>query len=181
VRRELGGGVLLRTMEEADAAELLAVVDRSRTQLAPWMPWVEAYRTHADAVRSIRESREQSAAGRMLRLAIVERERIVGVVGLHEIDRVNGVCRCGYWLAPEARGRGLATRALASLLDHVFGDLGLHRVELRARTDNVRSRQVARRLGFRFEGVLREVERNADGHRDHALYAMLAREWTGRT
>lgn len=55
VRREFGGDVVLRTMEEADAAELFAVVDRSRAQLTPWMPWVETYRTDADAVRSIRE------------------------------------------------------------------------------------------------------------------------------
>jgi ribosomal-protein-serine acetyltransferase len=56
----------------------------------------------------------------------------------------------------------------------------LHRVEIRARVENARSRAVAERLGFKQEGVLRDEERVGDHYADRVLYAMLASEWPAR-
>ncbi len=53
-----------------------------------------------------------------------------------------------YWLAPEARGRGVATRALRMLSSWAFTTLGLSRLRLWAHTDNRPSRAVAERAGF---------------------------------
>jgi RimJ/RimL family protein N-acetyltransferase len=43
--------------------------------------------------------------------------------------------------------------------------------------ENVRSRALAERLGFRHEGTLRQALRLGDGYHDDALYAMLAEDW----
>ena len=83
----------------------------------------------------------------------------------------------GYWLDAGFEGRGLVTRAVTAVLDHAFGPLGLHRVELQTTTDNKRSRSVAQRLGFTQEGVLREAAAFPDERRDDVVYGLLAREW----
>ena len=50
----------------------------------------------------------------------------------------------------DARGR--------ALVDHAFGELELHRVEIQAAGANRRSRAIPERLGFQQEGILREAE-----------------------
>ncbi len=74
---------------------------------------------------------------------------LVGMVGLARRD--DGSAELGYWLAPEARGRGLMGRAVALVVDAAFGRLGLHRLTWRAFVGNAASRAVAERAGFRIE------------------------------
>ena len=83
----------------------------------------------------------------------------------------------GYWLDAGFEGRGLVTRAVTAVLDHAFGPLGLHRVELQTTTDNTRSLRVAERLGFTQEGVLREAAAFPGERRDVVVHGLLAREW----
>jgi ribosomal-protein-serine acetyltransferase len=101
----------------------------------------------------------------------------VGVIGFSRLDWANRSASLGYWLASSAQGRGIATRATASLVDYAFGVWKLHRIEIRAGVENVRSRRVPERLGFREEGVLREAERIGDRYIDHILYSVLAHDW----
>ena len=58
-----------------------------------------------------------------------------------------------------------------------FEELGLHRIVIRAGTDNARSRGVPERLGFTYEGIAREEGRGSDGFYDLAVYGLLDREW----
>ncbi|NME78841.1 GNAT family N-acetyltransferase [Rhodococcus sp. 105337] len=80
---------------------------------------------------------------------------LLGMIGF--VQHGSAAPEIGFWLAPEARGRGLATAAARLVCDFAFGRHGLQawRVEWRALVGNVPSAAVARRLGFRFEGVAR--------------------------
>jgi len=93
------------------------------------------------------------------------------------IDIPAASAEVGYWLDAGLEGRGLVTRAVTAVLDHAFGPLGLHRVELQTTTDNTRSRRVAERLGFTQEGVLREAAAFPGERRDVVVHGLLAREW----
>ena len=80
---------------------------------------------------------------------------LVGMIGL----RTQPVrsAEIGYWLASEARGRGVMHRAVVAVVDHAFDPdgLGLDRLEWRAFHGNEASRRVAERAGFRVEGLVR--------------------------
>jgi RimJ/RimL family protein N-acetyltransferase len=73
------------------------------------------------------------------------------------IDRQRRTVELGYVVAPEARGRGVARRALELMTEWAFAELGVERVELRIATDNPASRRVAERVGYVRERVLRSV------------------------
>jgi ribosomal-protein-serine acetyltransferase len=176
LQHDLPGGCSLRLLEESDAEELFALVDRNRDHLAPWLPWVATYEPSA-ALAFIRSTHRQLAANDGFQSAIVCDGAIAGVVGFHRVDWQNRATSIGYWLAAEHEGRGTMTEAVRALVDHAFGVWRLERVEIQAAVGNRRSRAVPERLGFREEGVRNQAERHGDHFVDLVLYAMLAADW----
>lgn len=166
----------LRLLEAADAEQLHGVIVAEREQLVLWMPWA-AEQAIEGTREFVRSSRRRWAADEGFDAAIVDDGRLAGCIGFSRMDRANRSASLGYWLAGASQGRGIVTRATAALLDHAFTTFGLHRVEIRAGTENVRSRRIPERLGFAREGVLRDAERIGERYIDHVVYAMLDRGW----
>ena len=76
-----------------------------------------------------------------------------------EVDPVDGHRgSLGYWLLPEARGKGFATRSVRLVSRWAFEELGMARLSLNTEPSNDRSQRVAERSGFVKEGVLRSYE-----------------------
>ncbi len=103
---------------------------------------------------------------------------VLGSCGVIWRNPDQGVTEVGYWTRREARGSGVAARAVRLVAGWVLGELGAARLELRADTRNVASIRVAEKAGFTKEGVIRSARTNArDGTRvDHALYSLLRSE-----
>jgi ribosomal-protein-serine acetyltransferase len=175
-RFELSEGRSLRFLEVQDAAELYDVIDANRDYLARWMPWA-AEQTLEDTVAFILRTRKQLADNDGFQTAIVEHERIVGMIGFHGLCWQQRSTKIGYWLAEPAQGQGVMSCAVRTLVDHAFRTWRLDRVEIHAGVQNARSRAVAERVGFKHEGVLREAERVGDRFIDRAVYVILAGEW----
>lgn len=97
----------------------------------------------------------------------------VGAVGLSHIEHRHDTAWAWYWLAVDVRGRGLATRALATVAAWAFADLGLHRLELGHRVNNPASCRVALRAGFAAEGVERAKLRYGNERFDVETHARL--------
>lgn len=81
----------------------------------------------------------------------------------------------GYWLDSRVAGRGVMPTAVALATDHVFG-IGLHRVEVAIRPENLASLRVVEKLGFRDEGVRERLLHIAGDWRDHRSFALTADE-----
>jgi len=93
-----------------------------------------------------------------VRLLVVDGEdRLLGTVALMEVDLSRGYAEIGYWLAAEARGRGVASGAVALLRDWAAAELGLTLVEIIVHRDNTASLGVPLRAGFERTGELREA------------------------
>jgi RimJ/RimL family protein N-acetyltransferase len=79
----------------------------------------------------------------------------------------------GYWLRPEARGRGAATIAVRLVARWAFATLGIQRLSLTTAPENVPSRRVAERAGFTAEGLLRSWLPTTRGRRDCLMFSLL--------
>jgi len=88
-----------------------------------------------------------------------------------------GSADIGYWIDGEYEGRGITSRSAQALISSVFEELGLSKVDLRTSIGNTRSRAVAERLGFTFEGVLQRGLQFMQRADDVALYGVTARQW----
>jgi len=161
--------VLIRPLEAADAPELAALRKRNHAFLAPFEP----YRAEGFASEAGQAAWLESGGG--IRFAIVDDGAIAGTISLSDI--VRGPLQrasVGYWVAEEHNGRGLASRALADLVEYSFGELELHRLEAGTMLDNAGSQRVLRRNGFTEIGVSRQHLLIAGAWRDHLLFERVA-------
>jgi ribosomal-protein-serine acetyltransferase len=176
-RREVAPGMEIRLMQERDAEPLFAVVERNREHLRRWLPWVDATHSPATIRDFIERARQQYDAGLELHAAVWIDGRIAGSVGHHAIDQANRSTSLGYWIDAAQQGKGVITRCCRTLIDYLFDEQGLHRIEIRCGTGNVRSCAIPERLGFAREGVLREAEWVSGRFVDLVVWGMLEGEW----
>jgi RimJ/RimL family protein N-acetyltransferase len=98
----------------------------------------------------------------------------LGLIWLRIAERDPGLAAVGYWLRPEARGRGAATIALQLIARWAFNEVGVQRLELTTAPENVASQRVAERVGFTREGVLRGlIATKNNGRQDSVMFSLL--------
>jgi ribosomal-protein-serine acetyltransferase len=167
----------LALFERDDVDALHALVVAQRDHLAPWMPWAQA--PTPASTRGFVEGRALQAIAEAdgFETAIWWRGRLVGAIGIHGVQREPLRGSIGYWLAADAQGRGLVTRAVRALVAKAFDDLRYRRLDIRADVANARSRAVPERLGFTYEGVLRREFFDGRRYVDQAVYGLLRDEW----
>jgi len=103
-------------------------------------------------------------------------DRCFGLVNYHDGHIRSRRAAIGYIIDPARQHQGIATEAVAAMLDFCFDDLGLHRLQAFIDPANAASHRLVEKLGFTCEGVLRDHLRVNDVWRDDMLYALLATE-----
>jgi ribosomal-protein-serine acetyltransferase len=86
----------------------------------------------------------------------------------------------GYYLGVEHQGQGRATRAVRTVLQFAYQRLGFNRIELKCASTNTASQRVAERLGFGWEGLLRQAELVDGVYLDHFVYGLLRADFEAR-
>ena len=128
---------------------------------------------HAMRRRLAREARH----GKSIPFAIAWDGRLIGQLTFGSIVRgAFESCYAGYWIDRAFAGRGAMPTALAMGVDHCFGPVGLHRVEVNVRPENEPSRRVVEKLGFREEGLQRNYLAIGGAYRDHIGYALTSED-----
>lgn len=167
----------LRLLREENASDLFALVDRNRSWLRAWLPWIDGNTSAQHSLTFIKWMQGRHAEGYGFSCGLFFEGRLVGVAGPHVIDSQNRACQIGYWLDQAHTGRGLMISAVRALVAHAFTTMQLNRVEIRAATGNYASQAVCERLGFIREGVLRDAEWLYDHYVDLTVNSLLEREW----
>ena len=174
---DLGDGADLRFLEIRHAQEFLDFVTENRSYLGEWLGWPNRITTLEAAQGFIRRGITRYEEDGLPWVGIWLNDRLAGGILFFPIDDYIRATEIGYWLGEWATGQGLMTRSVRAMLDFVFADLQLNRVGLNAEVSNKRSRTLAERLGFTFEGIKRQGWINGEELVDMAMYSMLASDW----
>jgi ribosomal-protein-serine acetyltransferase len=174
---DLGNGAELRMLERRHAAEFLTIVEENRAFFGEWLGWARRIHTVEDAERFINRGIDRYADDGLPWIGIWQDGRMAGGILFFPLEEMIQATKIGYWLAEWANGRGLMTRAIRPVLRFVFEELKLNRVGLEAEPGNLKSKGVAERLGFSYEGIRRDGWRSEAGFVDIAVYSMLAADW----
>jgi RimJ/RimL family protein N-acetyltransferase len=103
--------------------------------------------------------------------------RLIGTMGLREIDREHSQAEMGFWIGTEWWGRGYATEAARAVLGYAFEELGLNRVYAHHMVRNPASGRVLKKVGMTAEGLLRQRVRKWGVFEDVVILAILRADW----
>lgn len=173
------GAVRLRPIAQSDRAVWRRVRAANRAWLSPWdaTPPGRA-QEHPRSFRAmVRTLRREARAGRQLPFVVEYDGRLVGQLTVSGIWRGSAqFASLGYWIDQAYAGRGIMTRAVAMVIDHCFGPVGLHRIEIAIRPENTSSLRVVEKLGISEIGYAPRFLHIDGQWRDHKLFAVTREE-----
>jgi [ribosomal protein S5]-alanine N-acetyltransferase len=172
------GAVTLRPLRMRDASAWMESRRRNVEWLQPW----EATSPGGASVFGVsaavftamtRRLRADARQGHALALVIEVDGEFAGQVNVAGIVRGSmESAHIGYWVDRKVAGRGVMPTALALVVDHCLGPVGLHRVEVNIRPENHASRRVVEKLAFREEGIRARYLHISSEWRDHMTFAL---------
>ena len=175
--------ILLREPRADDYAEWRAVRLESRPFLKPFEPrWTESDLKKTVFQSRLSRARKEKSNGTefsfFIFVANEDQHQMVGGITLSNIRRrVAQQVNIGYWMAVNAAGKGIMTRAVATVLPFIFEDLDLHRVHAACLPDNIPSRRVLEKNGFCEEGFAKHYLQIDGDWRDHVLYGLTKEQY----
>ena len=177
------GDVLVRPLQRSDAAQWRLIRQQSAQWLAPWeatLPPGAGFpsTSYSSMIRAMRRRARQGAG---MPFAVDEGGVMIGQVTVNGITGGSAQwASIGYWIAPEHAGRGITPVAVALVVDHLLDVVGLHRVEISVRPENVASLRVVSKLGLEEVGLARGYLHIAGEWRDHRVFQILGDGPPGR-
>lgn len=169
--------LLLRpfTLWDAEAMYRNWASDDAVTEFLTWP-------THVDIAESegiLREWLEGYQKNDFYQWAIVLKEHAdepIGSISVVELDDSAEKAHIGYCIGRKWWHRDITSEALQRVMDFLFDEVGANRVESRHDPRNPHSGEVMKKCGMKYEGTLRQSDRNNQGICDACYYALLAEE-----
>lgn len=175
----------LRLPRHSDHRAWAELREESTAFLAPWEPvWSHDHLTRKAFTNRVYWAARAEAQGTALPVLMIRREdqRLLGAITLDNIRR--GPVQAGtlgYWIGERFSRRGYMREAILAMVHHAFSNMDLSRVEAACLPENIPSRGVLEKTGFKYEGVAQAYLQIAGRWRNHVLYANLRTDRRGRT
>ena len=172
------GDITLKPHDLESAAWLFAMVDRNRDHLKKFFGWVDATQTVADSEQFIQKTIDAYQDNKQIPLQIWYKNNYVGLIDFHGISTKNKLAQIGYWIDADYQGKGIVTQACKLLIQYGFETIGLNRIEVECNVENLKSSAVPKRLGFTFEGIMRQSRELNGRFQDIQLFSLLKSEFS---
>ncbi len=175
----------LRTPLHSDFVHWSNLRRESASFLTPWEPsWASDHLTRKAFSNRVYWASRSVAVGTAMPLFLIRRSdsTLIGAITLDNIRRgPSQAGTLGYWIGQPYARQGYMCEAIEAVVHHAFHRLDLSRVEAACLPENVASRGVLERCGFKYEGVAQSYLQIDGRWRTHVLYAALRPDRRGRT
>lgn len=169
--------IILRTLKPKDAETLFDVIQKNDTHLRKWLGWIDDDKSVADVEKYIEDSVKRLELQEGIDFSIWENDQIIGGVAVYPLELAHKKTSLMYWLTQEAQGKGIMTSAVKIVIDYLFNELKLNRIEISCAVENTKSSALPKKLGFTFEGISRQGNWLYDHFVDLEVYSLLRGEW----
>lgn len=170
--------LVLRRLQIEDAPALFSIYSDEESMR---YFGIKPHETLSDTEALIRKLETLYASRRCIRwgVAFKDNDTLIGTCSLHHFDEGYHCVQTGYDLNRTLWGKGIMTEAMVAVLNFGFTDLGLHRIEAIIEIENERSRKLLLKLGFIYEGNLRQRYFRRGFFEDEHYFGLLEDEWRG--
>ena len=176
-----GERVFLRPPKRRDALKWQKLRMSSKSFLVPWEPsWDASSCTRRAYLRYFKNSNYLANMDRAYSFLIFKTDdkTLLGGINLGNVRRgVSQSASLGYWIGAKHSRNGYMKEALKLLIPSLFIDLRLNRIEAATLEENVASKNLLKKIGFKKEGVLRKYLKINGTWRDHILYGLLENDF----
>lgn len=166
--------ILLKEVGLEDIEAIFNTIDNDREYLEKWLPFVELTQEIAFTRQFVENYLDSDKTD--ITCAIYYQNQFVGIIGLKDTDQDNKKTEMGYWLSEKFQHKGIMTLSCKALIDYAFDEMGMNRIQLKAASGNLKSQQIAERLGFKREGIERDGELHSRGFVDLVIFGLLKTE-----
>lgn len=167
----------LRLLQPYDANALCELISKNQEHLGPWLAWANGKCSIEGSRSFIKNTIRHIADNTKLNWGIWYQGKLAGIIATLTVNWKSEKAEVIYWLGAEFQGKGLINSAGRIMINYLFNNLKLNRIELRIATVNTRSKKTADRLGFRHEATLRLAEVVNGKLVDLDCYALLRSDW----
>ncbi len=164
----------LKQLEQSDSIDIFKMIDNQREYLGKWLPFVASTKElsdtekYVDSVVNATEDRFEYV------FVIIKCKKNAGLIGFKDTDKLNKKTEIGYWLSEKYQKQGIVTKSVDKLCDFAFNKLGINRIQIKCAVENMPSKNIPKKSGFRFEGIERQGELLKDGfYTDLEIYSKL--------
>ena len=172
-----GKRVFLRPPKRRDALKWQKLRMSSKSFLVPWEPsWDASSCTRRAYLRYFKNSNYLANMDRAYSFLIFKTDdkTLLGGINIGNVRRgVSQSASLGYWIGEKYSRNGYMIEALKLLIPSLFVDLRLNRIEAATLEENIASKNLLKKIGFKKEGVLRKYLKINGNWRDHILYGLL--------
>lgn len=172
--------ILLKTYDVTDTAILYRTIHEHHNFLRPWISWVDRIQSEKDALELIQQGHHLIGEQTAMPLMIWHQHQFAGGIGFHDWNHDLQIAKIGYWLIPQAQGKGIVTSSAIGLINYLFTSLHLHKIVLEYFPENEKSAKVAVALGFTIEGLIRKTMKHQGAYRDLVVCGLLREEWSNK-
>ena len=176
-----GERVFLRPPKRRDALKWQKLRMSSKSFLVPWEPsWDASSCTRRAYLRYFKNSNYLANMDRAYSFLIfkIDDKTLLGGINIGNVRRgVSQSASLGYWIGEKYSRNGYMKEALQLLIPSLFIDLRLNRIEAATLEENVASKNLLKKIGFKKEGVLRKYLKINGTWRDHILYGLLENDF----
>jgi len=159
------------------AEALQSYYTANRTHLKPWEPLrPRSFYTLQSIENRLEAMERQMEAESALHLLLFRRDggQLIGDCNFTNIVRGPfQACHLGFSIARACERQGLMRECLATAIEYVFGELGLHRIMANYQPENERSARLLTELGFEREGIARAYLKLNGAWADHVLTSLI--------
>ena len=169
-----GERITLKRHKVELAQTMYDYIDKDRERLSQFLPWPDFIKSVDDEVNFIKRCDESWEKALGFQFGIYnDQGTYMGNVGCFGRVPIEYVCEIGYWILGDFEGKGFMSEAVSTLQKKLFS-LGVHRIQIRCSTENSRSSNIPKSLGYHLDGVERESVFASGRYHNLEIYSRLS-------